>query len=237
MRLRAVIFDIYKTLLHVGPPPADAADRWKNLWITTFEGAARLSLEEFDIACKKVIAREHDLARANGISHPEIYWPTVTSEVIPGLKNLPIKARDEFLYQHAQLQRTVRLMDGAAEVLDRLLQKKIILGIASNAQPYTLREVDGALPVANVSRKIFSPDLTFFSFENGFSKPDPHVFRLLTARAQAMGLLPEEILMVGDRLDNDIVPARAAGWQTWHFNGNAKNGAGDWNRFKSAVCA
>jgi FMN phosphatase YigB (HAD superfamily) len=25
--------------------------------------------------------------------------------------------------------------------------------------------------------------------------------------------------MIGDRLDNDIEPARAAGWQVWHFQG------------------
>ena len=32
MSIRAVIFDIYDTLLEVGPPPPDAARRWENLW-------------------------------------------------------------------------------------------------------------------------------------------------------------------------------------------------------------
>ena len=36
MKLRAIIFDIYKTLLDVGPPPPDANERWKNLQTTTF---------------------------------------------------------------------------------------------------------------------------------------------------------------------------------------------------------
>ena len=58
---------------------------------------------------------------------------------------------------------------------------------------------------------MFDPELRFWSFENGFSKPDPHVFRILTARLEARGISPSETLMVGDRFDNDIEPARAHG--------------------------
>ena len=35
--------------------------------------------------------------------------------------------------------------------------------------------------------------------------------------------------MVGDRLDNDLEPARAQGWQTWHLtNAPSGPGAGSW---------
>jgi putative hydrolase of the HAD superfamily len=236
MKIRAVIFDIYKTLLEVGPPPTDAAKQWERLWTSTFGGEVRVDLKTFSVECEKIIAREHALGRANGIAYPEIYWPAVTAEVLPEMSRLSESGRDDFLYQHAQLQRNIQLMPGAAEALRRLMQMNLLLGIASNAQPYTLRELDAALAVTYLSRKIFSTDLTFFSFENGFSKPDPHVFQLLTARALALGVLPEEILMVGDRLDNDINPAQIARWQTWHFNSHAQNTANEWNRFTSEVC-
>jgi FMN phosphatase YigB (HAD superfamily) len=39
--------------------------------------------------------------------------------------------------------------------------------------------------------------------------------------------------MVGDRLDNDIVPARACGWWTWQLLAlptQDGNNAGDWNQ-------
>ena len=64
---------------------------------------------------------------------------------------------------------------------------------------------------------------------HGFSKPDPHVFRLLSARLQARGIAAGDTLMVGDRLDNDIAPARAQGWRTWQL-GAASGGetGGDW---------
>ncbi len=42
-------------------------------------------------------------------------------------------------------------------------------------------------------------------------KPDLEIFRLALQRA---GCLPEEAAMVGDRIDNDIRPAKALGMST-----------------------
>jgi HAD superfamily hydrolase (TIGR01662 family) len=44
--------------------------------------------------------------------------------------------------------------------------------------------------------------------EHGFRKPDPHAF--MTA-AEALGVTPPECIMVGDRIDNDVAPAKALG--------------------------
>jgi FMN phosphatase YigB (HAD superfamily) len=81
---------------------------------------------------------------------------------------------------------------------------------------------------------LFEPDLCFWSFEHGFSKPDPHVFQILTARMAAQGMQPQEVLMVGDRADNDIEPAQAFGWQTWQLHSAPTEegaAAGDWKQF------
>jgi FMN phosphatase YigB (HAD superfamily) len=233
MKIRAVIFDVYHTLLEVGPPPLDAAERWEFLWQDTMADPPRLSLEEFAAECGKRIEREHAAACALGIAFPEIHWPTVARDVLPELAHLDDGRCDEFLYRHAQLQRTVRLMPGAAEVLDALGRCDTLPGIASNAQPYTLRELDAALAGVKLNRTLFDPELCFWSFASGFSKPDPHVFRLLGARLRGRGIGPEETLMVGDRLDNDIEPARAQGWQTWRLlPGPSANMAdeGDWRQ-------
>ena len=53
--------------------------------------------------------------------------------------------------------------------------------------------------------------LVFASAELGLSKPDPRIFAAAISRA---GCAPEGVLMVGDRLDNDIGPARAQGCLT-----------------------
>jgi HAD superfamily hydrolase (TIGR01549 family) len=49
------------------------------------------------------------------------------------------------------------------------------------------------------------------SAEEGLSKPDPAIFRLALARA---GCRADEAVMVGDRIDNDIVPAKSIGMRT-----------------------
>jgi FMN phosphatase YigB (HAD superfamily) len=243
MKLRSVIFDIYGTLLEVGPSPADARERWQSLWKDALAGPARLSLAEFAVAGEKIIAREHGTARAAGARYPEIFWPAVANEALPELERLTDAERDHFLFEHAQLQRTVRLMPGAAETLALLAERKVMLGLASNCQPYTLRELDRGLSAARLDRSIFTQELCFFSFALGFSKPDPRVFRLLQDCLQTRGVSPGEALMVGDRLDNDVEPAEAQGFQTWLLATaplSGKRNSGGWpvlHRHLSALMA
>ncbi len=54
-------------------------------------------------------------------------------------------------------------------------------------------------------------DLVVSSEEEGVKKPDLRIFRLALQRA---GCSAEESYMIGDRLDNDIVPAKALGMKT-----------------------
>jgi FMN phosphatase YigB (HAD superfamily) len=227
MTIRAILFDIYETLLQVSPPPEDASARWSRLWQDRLHTQPRLGLQEFGAQCDRVIAREHKAANALGIQYPEVYWPSVVAEVIPESNNLPDKERDEFSFNQAQIWHTVRLMPGAASVLASLANLPYRLGLVSNCQPYSLRELDMALAAASLTRNLFTPNLCFFSFEHGFSKPDPHVFRLMTFRLHCRGIERQETLMVGDRVDNDIQPAKAQGWQTWHL-GRLANG--DWTQ-------
>lgn len=239
MKLRAVIFDIYKTVLNVTPPPADREERWQRLARQWFDAPPRLKFAEMIAAAETVTALEHAAARSAGVTWPEIVWPEIVSEVLPQVASLPAAARDDFLLQQQSLFHTVTLMPGAAAVLRSLNARGISAGVASNAQPYTLRELDAALAGERLGIALFARDLTFWSFEQGFSKPDPHVFRLLTARLKLRGIRPAEALMVGDRMDNDILPAKAAGWQTWHLSkiGRAGEGAGDWEALDEYIAA
>jgi FMN phosphatase YigB (HAD superfamily) len=220
MRVRAVIFDIYNTLLEVGPPPTDAESRWQRLFKDLLAISPPLNRVEFSVRAGQVIARRHAEARARGIQWPEIVWPSVVLEVLPALVQLPAQQLDEFVLGQMQIGRTLRLAAHVADSLGRMKDKGMLLGTASNSQAYTL----------------FDPELRFWSFEHGFSKPDPHVFQILTARLEARGIRPAEILMVGDRLDNDIEPARAHGWRTWHLTATDKGNAKDSGGFRE-LCA
>ena len=217
MNIRAIVFDVYTTILDVSPPPANAEALWAGLFQEALGTPPPVSRTEFSMRTAQVIARLHALARARGIQWPEIQWPSVVLEVIPVLARLPQPKLEDFFLRQMQIGRTLRLADGAADCLRWLNEEQRLLGIASNSQAYTLRELGDALNSAGLNLSIFDRDVRFWSFDHGFSKPDPYVFRILTARLEARGISSAETLMVGDRLDNDIAPARAFGWQTWQL--------------------
>ncbi len=217
MNIRAVIFDIYGTLLEVGPPPPDADVRWHRLCREILHIEPPLSRLDFSIATSKVIARRHAAARAHGITWPEVHWPSVVAEVIPALAQLPPQTRDEFLFRQIQTGHVTSMTAETVSALHQFKEHSCLLGIASNAQAYTLRELQAAFSVYGLGLDLFERDLCFWSFNYGFSKPDPHVFQIFTSRLASRGIPPQETLMVGDRLDNDIEPAKVHGWRTWHL--------------------
>jgi len=230
--IRALIFDLYGTLLELGPPPRHAAARWAGLWRDELGRSPRLSLRKFAAACRLAVAAEHAAARAQGIAFPEVFWPAIADAVLPEFARIPAGRRYRLPSHDGSLIHTVRLMPGAAAALRTARRASRCLGLASNCQPYTLDELDDALARAGLRRTLFDPELCFFSFAHGFSKPDPHVFRLLAARLRVRGIGPGEILMVGDRADNDLDPARRLGWQTCAIGPDP---VASWARFRELL--
>jgi FMN phosphatase YigB (HAD superfamily) len=234
--IKAVICDVYRTILDVGEAPEDAEERWDLLCRGALGRTPELSLEQLSIRYSDIIAEDHQKAQKRGILYPEVNWPSVMSRAVPGLETLARDDMEAFLFDHAQLSRGLRIMPGCAAVLRECHERGILLGLASNAQAYTVRELGLALSGAKLNSSIFQPDLTFWSFEHGFSKPDPYVFEILRTRLQNRCLSESEALIVGDREDNDIVPARMAGWRTWLLQ-NDQNGKeqGNWRALAHAL--
>jgi len=95
------------------------------------------------------------------------------------------------------------LYPDAKPTLD-ILRQHHSLGLIANQSPGT-RERLRRYGI----RKRFT--LILASDEAGMEKPDPRLFALALEKA---GCHTEEAWMVGDRLDNDIRPAKQAGWHT-----------------------
>ncbi|HWV35715.1 MAG TPA: HAD family hydrolase [Thermomicrobiales bacterium] len=87
----------------------------------------------------------------------------------------------------------------AIPVLHRLRELGFRLGIAGNQPPGVVEELAGLdLPL----------DLISSSASFGVAKPDPRFFERI---AMHLGIPAAAIAYVGDRLDNDVLPAQAVG--------------------------
>lgn len=97
-----------------------------------------------------------------------------------------------------------RLYPKARSVLEVLKTRGYKLGIIANQSLGTKDRLEhyGILPFF---------DVILASAEEGVSKPDRRIFELALKQADC---LPHEAVMIGDRLDNDIVPAKALGMKT-----------------------
>ena len=95
------------------------------------------------------------------------------------------------------------LYPDSKEVLQRLSQKYKI-GIIANQDFGT----EQRLTDFNVHQYI---NLVIASAEEGVAKPDLRIFQIALDRADCK---PEEAIMVGDRIDNDIIPANKIGMTT-----------------------
>lgn len=78
------------------------------------------------------------------------------------------------------------------------------LGIIANQHPPILQALDD-YGIASLFR------VTVIDSIVGVSKPDPAIFHIALQQA---GCQPEEALMIGDRPDNDIAPAKSIGMRT-----------------------
>lgn len=94
-----------------------------------------------------------------------------------------------------------------------ILSKKYKLGVIANQSLGTKERLDNW----NIGKYF---DVVVASAEAGCAKPDLKIFNLALEQA---GCKPNDAVMIGDRLDNDIVPAKQIGMKTvWVRQGFAK---------------
>lgn len=114
---------------------------------------------------------------------------------------------------HKELE---KLYPNVPDVLSALVDEGYKLGVIANQSPGTKQRLEnwGILQYF---------DIVLASAEEGVAKPDPEIFRKALSEAKCP---PKQAVMVGDRLDNDIVPAKQIGMKTvWVKQGFARYGS------------
>jgi FMN phosphatase YigB (HAD superfamily) len=186
-----------------------------------------------------LIAIKHGLSAEKKIEFPEIRIETIWDAIVLMLKRRGYDSSAMHLGGDADFLKCVAycynffsfnrgLYPGVAEALQRLRSENIFLGIASNAQFYTLIDLSLFLQDQTAGEcddyvRLFDRDLLFFSFEYGVSKPHQLLFRKLFDALYEYHVLPSQALFVGNDLASDIRPAQQAGMKTALFTGDSES--------------
>ena len=101
----------------------------------------------------------------------------------------------------------LELRPGMAPLLESLHERELRLGLAANQPASVIAELDRC----GIGRFFSHREV---SGHHGYRKPD---VRLFLRACEDLGVEPTACVMVGDRIDNDIVPARVLGMRTVLF--------------------
>jgi len=158
----------------------------------------------------RIDSRNYRAVRDNVIRNRQINNGSVRELVIEICKLICQAGYDKIIAQRLEPQikegrkKLFRVFDDAEETLI-VLSKQFDLGIIANQTKDIVRLLDDS----NISRFF---KVKIISSEVGIEKPDPRIFQLAMHLAEARS--PKDCIMVGDRLDTDILPANLLGMKT-----------------------
>ena len=222
-KIKCILFDIYGTLFISGSGDIGFAKK-------VFQETEQIEhlLEKFKIrrTAKTLlnnffgtVERQHKKSRKKGIDYPEIEIDKIWMSVI-GDDN-PEKTR-AFALEFELIVNPVYPMPNLKEVLQKLKNRHIILGIISNAQFFTPYLFDWFLK-SDLKKLGFDPNLTLYSYKFGYAKPSSFLFEVASSRLKDMNISTDSVLYVGNDMLNDIYPAQGAGFKTGFFAGDARS--------------
>jgi putative hydrolase of the HAD superfamily len=242
--VKALIFDIYGTLLisdsgdidqtHFSIEITEAAIEKSGIEINADSREEKDSIiHQIMLRFKDTIRHVHREKMENNIPFPEIDVIDIWEKVLDEAENKDIITipPDTDLRVFAMLfelnSNRIYPMPRMKETLIKLSSLQYPIGIISNAQFYTPVIMNYFLKgVVSDAEKIafFDPELCFFSYQVGISKPDSLAFNKLKNRLKKQyGIHASETLYIGNDMYKDIYPARNAGFQTVLFAGDKRS--------------
>jgi putative hydrolase of the HAD superfamily len=193
MSLRAVLFDVDFTLCRPGPELS--ADRYARI-------AARhgitLDARRYDDAREAAVL---NLKRHPELLHDESIWHRFTEEIFVGMGGPEVLASEcaTEIEEGWGISENFELFEDVMPVLEELRRGELSIAVVSNG----IRDLH-----AFVAHHRLDVDAVVDSRSHGRVKPHPTIFQAALA---ALAVAPEDAVMVGDSLEEDIEGARALG--------------------------
>jgi putative hydrolase of the HAD superfamily len=221
--IKCILFDIYGTLyisgsgdINRGQQSATAYDAINRLLAKY--AIRKTSRSIFDKLYSRIETR-HKVLRSSGVTHPEVIIEQIWRQVLKIEDQTIIR---QFAVEFEMIVNPVWTMPHLESMLSACRQKKLLMGIISNAQFYTPYLFEWFLN-SDLQGLGFDPGLLFYSYQHEVAKPSPLLFKLAAEKLNSRGILPLSVLYIGNDMLNDIYPANATGFQTALFAGDRRS--------------
>ncbi|WP_235908482.1 HAD family hydrolase [Roseiconus nitratireducens] len=227
--VRAVIFDVYGTLLISGTGDVGAADEKDR------GGHIVPALRAAGIDCGRAapptIDQLHDQIHRTNRARESAECPKPEVDIVEvwratllacGIDGFSTEQCHRLAAEYEARVNPTWPMPGAQRVLSELHGSDRPLGIVSNAQGFTLplvQELAGRFGVDSV----FDPNLCVFSNRYRQAKPGPRLFDVLCDGLRRAGISPHQAIYVGNDRLNDVWAASQAGLRTAWFVGDRRS--------------
>lgn len=214
--VKGIIFDAVGTLIHAVPSVSEVYYAIGNKYGSPYD------LDEIRRRFGQVYAARQTTLTTNE-DQEDAFWRDVVSQVLGSVVDFEQCYCE--LHQHFAKPSSWRLMPETTAALTslRIHFPEIKVAVGSNFDSRLHTVMDGHQELASIS-------LRFISSEIGWRKPSSHFFNHV---CEVMELPPQEVLMVGDDLTNDVEGARAIGIQTLLVSHEANSTGSDCPRIQS----
>ncbi|MEM8666603.1 MAG: HAD family hydrolase [Planctomycetota bacterium] len=225
--IRAVIFDVYGTLVISGSGDVGSVDA------TPHDQALGSALEAVGLPTSGGITVEnlHRQIAALNAARKNAQCPKPEVDIVEAWRmtlsdaqvECPIETVVRLACQYEARANPTWPMPGAAELLDSLRAAKTPSGIVSNAQIFTIPLVLDLLDAEDLPAAGFDLDLCVFSNRYRQAKPGPRLFDVLREALTRQGIRSNEAIYVGNDMLNDVWAASQAGLRTAWFAGEQRS--------------
>lgn len=198
-----IIFDLDDTLYDTAKPFFQVLDRYLPERGCSDARSYALFREHCDIAFELFAAGKLTLAESHVMR---------TQGTFAELGQ-PLDAENAYRFQldYQSMQGKIQLSSAMTNMLDELKNQNASLSIFTNGpEKHQMMKYEAL----GLERWVPRPRV-FISGSIGYAKPHPEAFAFVE---KALPAAKEEILFIGDSLDNDIIGGQNAGWSTLWFN-------------------
>jgi len=239
-KIKAVIFDIYGTLLISSSGDIDQASLNKDNMQKAMEAGG------FDLSgCKKEtgsflldqlqvqVKRQHEELKTKGYPYPDVDIFKVWQNMFEAAENkglLKLSGNESWadtIMVFELLSNRVYPMPGMKEVLLEIKKMGLPIGIVSNAQFYTPIIMNYFLTgefSTDQHIDLFEEDLSVYSFKELRAKPDTALFdKFIPVLNSKYNIETSETIFVGNDMLKDVYTATKAGLRTVLFAGDERS--------------